>query len=74
MHTIPVRLVDIGYFLPEQVLDNETLVREFGDPAWTEEKIFQKTGIRLRHIASPAEFVSDLALKAVRDQIGRAHV
>ncbi len=67
MHTIPVRLVDIGYFLPEQVLDNETLVREFGDPAWTEEKIFQKTGIRLRHIASPAEFVSDLALKAVRD-------
>lgn len=52
----------IAYHLPEEVLDNERLATEY--PGWTAEKIEQKTGIRERHIAAPAECASDLAVAA----------
>jgi len=67
MHTLPVKIAEIGYYLPEKILDNQILVQEFASQDWTEEKIFQKTGIRRRHVVKAGEYVSDLAIAAVRD-------
>ncbi|MDR2174916.1 MAG: ketoacyl-ACP synthase III [Synergistaceae bacterium] len=57
--TASVRAVSVC--LPEKVVDNAELVRQFG--TWTEEKIFGKTGVVRRH-AVDGELVSDLAAKA----------
>ena len=51
----------ISYYLPEKVVTNADLVREFG--TWTENKIFNKTGIKERRVVTD-EIVSDLAVKA----------
>lgn len=52
----------IEYYLPEGVLTNEKLASEF--PDWTVEKIEEKTGIVVRHIASENECSSDLGVRA----------
>lgn len=49
-------------FLPEGRLTNEQLAQEYRD--WDAEKILQKTGIRVRAIAGPAETSVDLGVKA----------
>ena len=51
----------VSIYLPEKVLDNAELVRQFG--TWTESKIFGKTGIAKRHVVE-GELVSDLAAGA----------
>ena len=40
----------ISYYLPEMVVTNEELVKEF--PEWSVEKIAKKVGINERHIAA----------------------
>ncbi len=55
----------INYFLPEKILTNDDFAKEFGD--WSAEKIFAKTGIQARHVASVAETALDLAVMAVRE-------
>jgi len=52
----------IGYYLPEKILTNSELAEVYGD--WSAEKIFEKTGIRNRHITSKGECVTDIAVKA----------
>ncbi|WP_341226334.1 ketoacyl-ACP synthase III [uncultured Arcticibacterium sp.] len=52
----------ISYYLPETILTNEELVKEF--PEWTVEKVAKKVGISQRHIAAKDEFVSDMAVSA----------
>ncbi len=52
----------ISYYLPEKVLTNADLNREF--PDWSVEKIASKIGINERHIAAEGEFSSDMAIKA----------
>ena len=52
----------ISYYLPEKILTNEELVKEF--PEWTVEKVAKKIGIHQRHISAKYEFVSDMAIKA----------
>ena len=54
----------ISYSLPEQVLGNDTLAIDF--PEWSAEQIFQKTGIKYRHIAANNETSSDLATAAAK--------
>jgi 3-oxoacyl-[acyl-carrier-protein] synthase-3 len=54
----------IAYHLPEQVLTNDQLAREF--PDFSSAKIEAKTGIRERRIAAPNECASDLADHAAR--------
>ncbi len=54
-------IAHISYHLPGKVVDNAQLVQEFG--VWTEEKIYQKTGVRERHVVD-GELVSDLAVAA----------
>ncbi len=52
----------IEFYLPESIVSNEMLAME--SETWIPEKIFEKTGIRERHIASADECASDLAVRA----------
>jgi len=52
----------ISYYLPEKIVTNEDLVKEF--PEWTVEKVAGKVGVNQRHIASSTETASDMATKA----------
>lgn len=58
------RIQAIASHLPETRLANEDLAREFGD--WDAAKIYEKTGIKERRIAAPAECASDLAVQAAK--------
>ncbi|WP_455637916.1 3-oxoacyl-ACP synthase III family protein [Parabacteroides sp.] len=52
----------IATFLPERVLTNEELVKEF--PEWSVEKVASKIGIYQRHIAGKYETACDMAIQA----------
>lgn len=52
----------IAYYLPEAVLTNEDLAKEF--PSWKADEIEKKTGIYKRHCAAFGEISSDCAVKA----------
>lgn len=54
----------ISYYLPEKVMTNEELVREF--PEWSVEKVAQKVGVDARHLAAADETAGDMAEKAAR--------
>lgn len=55
----------IEYHLPETVVSNEMLAREF--PDWSPEKILEKTGIAERRIATSQECASDLGIVAAQN-------
>jgi len=44
------RISDIEYYLPDLVVGNVDLIKEF--PEWDAEKIEEKVGIKSRHVAS----------------------
>ena len=52
----------ISYYLPENIITNEELSKEF--PDWSVTKIASKIGIDQRHIAASNEFSSDMGVKA----------
>ena len=52
----------LAYSLPEKVLTNADLAKEF--PEWTEEKIMKKLGIAERHVAADDETAADMAVAA----------
>lgn len=54
----------ISYFLPEQKVSNEELLREF--PEWSGDKVAAKVGVFSRHIAKDNETAGDLAEKAAK--------
>lgn len=54
----------ISYYLPEKVVSNEELLKEF--PEWSVDKVAQKVGVDSRHIATECETAGDLAEKAAR--------
>jgi len=54
----------ISYYLPERVVTNEELVRDF--PEWTVEKIADKVGVHQRHVADENETATDLAIRAAK--------
>lgn len=57
------RIVGTGSYLPERILTNADLENMVDTTdAW----IYDRTGIRQRHLAAPAETTSDLALQAAR--------
>ncbi|HYW85661.1 MAG: ketoacyl-ACP synthase III [Spirochaetia bacterium] len=62
----------IEYYLPEKVLTNEDLSKDF--PEWSPEKILSKTGIARRHIAAPEETSVDMAVKAAEKMFARGKV
>lgn len=54
----------ISYYLPERVVTNEELVKEF--PEWSVDKVAQKVGVDSRHMAAPDETAGDMAEMAAR--------
>ncbi|NVN94334.1 MAG: ketoacyl-ACP synthase III [Bacteroidetes bacterium] len=53
---------NISYYLPENILTNEELVKEF--PEWSVEKVADKIGIKQRHVSANEETAGDMAVKA----------
>ena len=66
------RIADIAGHLPPAVLDNEQLAALY--PGWSADKIFEKTGIRTRHVAAADETAGDLACAAARALFARGTV
>lgn len=54
----------LSYYLPEKIQTNEELTQIF--PEWDVEKVYNKVGVKERHIAGPDETAGDLAEKAAR--------
>jgi 3-oxoacyl-[acyl-carrier-protein] synthase-3 len=54
----------IEYYLPEKAVTTEQLSAEF--PEWSVQKIDEKTGIQVRHIAGEDECSSDLGVAAAQ--------
>ena len=54
----------LSYYLPEKVVTNEELLKEF--PEWSVEKVAQKVGVDSRHLAAEDETAGDMAEKAAR--------
>jgi len=62
----------IEYYLPQRVLDNADLQQR--NSQWDADRIFQKTGIRRRHLVSSGETASDLAICAVGKLLQSAEI
>lgn len=60
-----VYIKDIAYYLPKRVLTNEELLQSF--PEWSCDKVFDKLGIKERHISAPTETVTDMAVCAAEN-------
>lgn len=54
----------ISYYLPEKIVTNEDLVKEF--PEWSVDKVAAKVGVNSRHLAAADETAGDMAEKAAR--------
>lgn len=54
----------VSYYLPEKVLTNEELVKDF--PEWSVEKVAAKVGVDSRHIAASGETAGDMAEEAAK--------
>ena len=57
-------LKGVASYLPAGTLTNQALAQELG--GWDAQKIFEKTGIAVRHIAAPHECSSDLGVAAAQ--------
>ena len=60
-----------GSYLPEKVLTNDDLAKMIET---SDQWIFERTGIRQRHIAADGELTSDLATRATVEALARAGV
>ena len=69
---MPVRIAGAATYLPDTILSNHDLESFLGD--WSADKIFEKTGIRQRHIAGPEETALDMGVKAAEKLITDLHV
>ena len=58
------KIFNVSSYLPKKILSNEELSERFSN--WNPDKIFEKTGIKYRHIADENEFCSDLAIAAAK--------
>ncbi len=65
------KIVSTGSYLPEKTLTNRDLEQMVDT---SDEWITQRTGIKVRHIASDGEATSDLAYKAALDALNNANV
>lgn len=67
-----VFLKAISYYLPEKVVTNEDLVKEF--PEWSVDKVAQKVGVNSRHLAAENETAGDMAEKAALRLFSEYHI
>lgn len=54
----------LSYYLPERIVSNEELLKEF--PEWSVDKVAAKVGVQSRHISASDETAGDLAEKAAK--------
>lgn len=66
------KISGIEYYLPQTIIDNQLLSSRY--PEWNESKIYEKTGIRSRHVVSNDEHVSDLAVNAAKKLIEKGNL
>ena len=66
------KISDIAYYLPERTIDNAELASRYN--GWDENKIYEKTGIRTRHVVTDTEHVSDLAVNAALELFNRGNI
>ena len=52
----------LSFYLPQDILTNEDLIRDF--PEWNVNKVAQKVGVNLRHLAHNDETAGDMAENA----------
>ena len=52
----------VDYYLPLRIVSNKDISLKF--PEWSENKIYEKVGIKERHIAADSETALDIAVKA----------
>lgn len=62
----------ISYYLPDKVVTNEDLVKDF--PEWSVAKVAQKVGVNSRHLAAENETAGDMAEKAAKKLFEEYHV
>ncbi len=62
----------ISYYLPEHVVTNEDLVKDY--PQWDAAKVAAKVGVNERHVAAEDETAGDMAEKAARKLFEEYHV
>jgi 3-oxoacyl-[acyl-carrier-protein] synthase III len=62
----------VDYYLPDGLVTNADLAREF--PDWEMGRVFEKTGIAARRVAGPDETAADLAERAARRLFDRTGV
>lgn len=67
-----VYIKDLAYILPQGVVTNEELVKDF--PEWSVEKIAGKVGVRERRVAAPEETATDLAVAAAEELFNKGSV
>lgn len=60
-----VFIKSISTYLPEKVLTNEELVKDF--PEWSVEKVASKIGISQRHVSNDNETAVDMAVQAAEN-------
>ncbi|SDE48759.1 3-oxoacyl-ACP synthase III family protein [Sporomusa acidovorans] len=60
------RIRRITYYFPPTTLSNNDLIESMGIKKWSEDDIYQKTGIIKRHIVQPNETALDLGIQAVK--------
>jgi 3-oxoacyl-[acyl-carrier-protein] synthase-3 len=65
MDKINAYIADIAVYLPKKILGNSELASLY--PDWPASKIFEKTGIKERHIAAEGETASDMAYEAAKN-------
>jgi len=66
------KIYDIAYYLPQTIIDNSELASRYD--GWSAEKIYEKTGIRSRHVVNNDEHVSDLAVNAAKKLIEKGNL
>ena len=64
-----IKIQDIAYHLPEQVVTNEELAREH--PGWDMKQVEDRAGVVARHIAREDETALDLTVEACKKIISR---
>lgn len=62
----------ISYYLPERVVSNEELLRDF--PEWSVDKVAAKVGVNSRHLSAKEETPGDMAEKAAKHLFGEYHI
>lgn len=65
-----VQIAGVGYAVPDRVVTNAELASRFNT---SDEWIREKIGIRERRFVSPGEGTSDLAVRAAREALKKAH-